>query len=305
MKSDVNYYEIECIKNIEKVLNQYGHYIITNTALLAKTSKYPYDLKTCKIINGSEYKIAIEIKNKISEPLVTGFSRLIEISPIINEVDKFILLTNSSNDKYFRKYIPDAIQSQFEIFNIDSFIKLIDSLEQKKDSYSISVQNFAKELIKIVNKDPENLYKLEWRELEKIIHEIFEKMGFKTTLTPCSKDGGKDIILECQIENNRKTYIIEIKHWKTKLYDKNLIKEFSQVIINEKHEKGIILATSGFGTEIYNLLTEKEPIYIGDERKILSLFKTYEKIENGIFNPISIEELEKNLFVDLYNKKKK
>jgi hypothetical protein len=36
---------------------------------------------------------------------------------------------------------------------------------------------------------------LEWRDLERMMARVMEGLGFKVTLTPPSKDGGKDLIL--------------------------------------------------------------------------------------------------------------
>jgi restriction system protein len=57
--------------------------------------------------------------------------------------------------------------------------------------------------------------KIEWRDVERVVAEIFSGIGSKVELIPSSKDGGKDVILECKENGTSKTYTIEIKHWRS------------------------------------------------------------------------------------------
>lgn len=43
-------------------------------------------------------------------------------------------------------------------------------------------------------KDPTLLYKLDWRKFEEIIAGAYKRQGFEVTLTPRSRDGGRDVI---------------------------------------------------------------------------------------------------------------
>ena len=55
---------------------------------------------------------------------------------------------------------------------------------------------------------------IEWREMEKTLAEVFSGIGFDVELTPSSKDGGKDLVLECLIQGKTHSYFVEIKHWR-------------------------------------------------------------------------------------------
>jgi len=50
-----------------------------------------------------------------------------------------------------------------------------------------------------IAEDIEALRALEWRQLEETMATVLEGLGFKTTLTSASKDGGKDIVLEYHV----------------------------------------------------------------------------------------------------------
>lgn len=165
------------------------------------------------------------------------------------------------------------------------------------------VKQLSKKLIELIVKNPGNLKYLEWRDLERTIAELFEGIGFKITLTPSSKDGGKDVILECKINNIQKSFIIEIKHWRSgQKVGQTAVKEFTNIVTNKKHEKGLYLSTYGFANNYYESLTEKQKsvVRFGKEEKIVELCRTYEKVNNGIWNPTdTLENILLNNTIDL------
>lgn len=62
---------------------------------------------------------------------------------------------------------------------------------------------------------PAELQMLEWRDLERVLREVFEGIGFATHLTRHGKDGGFDLELSAQTEQGKKSYLVEVKHWTT------------------------------------------------------------------------------------------
>ncbi|WFB70044.1 restriction endonuclease [Chryseobacterium sp. WX] len=252
-----------------------------------------------KRINGIEYKIAIELKSnkQITEAIRNGINTLKEVNKK-NHFDKLLLLLLNKNSKNFNNANLIKYQNEnptnLEIINLDDLEKwsqnLSDEISPKEQNeVFFYIRQISKKFIELVGKDIENLKDLEWRDLERMVSELFEGIGFKTTLTPSSKDGGKDIILECLINDIQKTFIIEIKHWRsaTKV-GQAAVKEFTQVIINEKRDKGLFLSTYGFTNNYYESLSEKQKsiVHFGEKEKIVELCKIYEKINNGIWNPI-------------------
>ncbi len=170
-----------------------------------------------KRVSGSEYKIAIELKDKSN--INNAINRGIKMLEKINKVEKFdkllLLFLNRNNlnikndsSHVFLRENP----TNFEIINLDDLDRWTQNLsnffspkEQNEVFYQVKL--LSKKLIELVAKTPENLESLEWRDLERMISELFEGIGFKTTLTPSSKDGGKDVILECTIDDTQKSYI--------------------------------------------------------------------------------------------------
>jgi len=77
-----------------------------------------------------------------------------------------------------------------------------------------------------------DIYNMNWREFESFISFIFSLHGYRTTLTPAEKDGGKDVIAE----KDGITYFIECKHWK---YDGVIGRELVQKLVGAAVGDGI------------------------------------------------------------------
>jgi restriction system protein len=252
------------------------------------------------IDNDKEYKIGIELKSANGN-LKKGVETLMK-STGIHYFDKMLLLT--LKEKLSPNEINSALNIQtinpagIEIITLSNLENWINSLELPDSNHStvetlvkIISQNFAY----LIAKNPNCLNELEWRDIERTVAEVLEGIGFKVILTPSSKDGGKDIILECTSKGKNQTFIIELKHWRSgQKVGGNAIKEFVKVIINEKRDKGLYLATYGYTENYFECLKEIEhkKVLLGEKEKIISLCKTYVKYKSGIWLPTSsLEEI--------------
>lgn len=191
------------------------------------------------------------------------------------------------------RYVNIANPLKVELLTLADLKSWTSKIEIESDlavsDYEDIIKIVSKTFIERIAADPNFLLKIEWRELEKTIAELFEGLAFNVTLTPPSKDGGKDIILEIVKKGKPIEYIVEVKHWKSKqLVGQNSVKEFLKVICNEKRESGLFLSTYGFTSNAFKGLTELErkKIKFGDEDKIVSLCKTYLKVKSGIWTPL-------------------
>lgn len=117
---------------------------------------------------------------------------------------------------------------------------------------------------------------------------VFEKLGFETELTPASKDGDKDIILGFKASDGSRTYVVEVKHWRSrKKVGEKHVTHFVEVIAAEGRVGGLYLSTYGYASDAFKSLTEVErkTLRFGSEEKIAALCKMYLKAESGLWTP--------------------
>lgn len=305
--------EIEVANKLTKLLGKIGfnvEFSDTNPRLRSP------DFIAQKRVDGLEYKIAIELKgnSNINDAIRNGIKTLTDVNEKSTFDRLLLLLLNSPNSRRIDNSLYSFLNdnpTNLEIISLDDLEKWSQNLSEElnpieKNQVIYYIKQLSKKLIELVASNPDNLKQLEWRDLERTISELFEGIGFKTTLTPSSKDGGKDIILECTINDIQKSFIIEIKHWRSgQKVGKSAVKEFTNIIINEKREKGLYLSTYGFSSNYYESLTEKQKskVRFGEQEKIVELCRTYEKVNNGIWNPINtLEDILFDNTIDLKTK---
>jgi small GTP-binding protein len=141
-------------------------------------------------------------------------------------------------------------------------------------------------LCEAVAKNPAALHEIEWRDLERLIARALEEIGFSVVLTPPAKDGGKDIIANCIVENEEKIYYIEIKHWRKRgRPGTKQIYEFIEVNACDNTNGGLFISASGFTDIVYGRLSElsRQNVRLGNQDKIVSLCQQYIRKRDGFW----------------------
>ena len=112
-------------------------------------------------------------------------------------------------------------------------------------------------LIREVANEAAAINQIEWRDLERIMAQVFEEIGFRVTLTNGSKDGGKDLILFCVSPNRidgrftQNKYYVELKHWRSgQLVGANPIQKLIEVSVRDEISGLAIYSTSGFASKL-------------------------------------------------------
>lgn len=155
-------------------------------------------------------------------------------------------------------------------------------------------------IARALSRNPALLAQVEWRDLERVMREVFEGLGFETVLTRPAKDGGHDLELVCDEDGRRARYLVELKHWPSgKKPGRGVYSAFLEVVVRSLDARGgLLLSSSGFSDGLLRGRTEIEQqvIRIGGRNKIVSLCDHYVMREAGIWRPItSLPEL---LFAD-------
>lgn len=252
-----------------------------------------------------EYRIAVEFKSSSNFAEAVNYgARTLNRVDSQKQFDKLLLvLFNALSESYesapiyqeLKRNNPTDIEI-ITIYDLDNWVSNFKQLLSKEEvnEVQILIRELSRKFISLIARNPDYLMDLEWRDIERTLTELFNQIGFNATLTPGSKDGGKDVVLECAINNKKKSYIIEIKHWRSgQKVGQKAVKEFTQVIIAEKRTKGLYLSTFGYTENYLESLTkiERRKINFGDKEKIVELCETYEKIKNGIWIPVPLENI--------------
>lgn len=152
----------------------------------------------------------------------------------------------------------------------------------------IILRDLSAKLARLIAADKGALAHLEWRDVERVVAEVFDGLGFAVTLTPGSKDGGKDVVLGCTVKGVQAEYYVEIKHWRSSTkVGSGAVEKLLKVIVNEKKAGGLFLSTYGFTENAFEQLTtiDRQKLRFGDQDRIVTFCQTYVKAKAGLWSP--------------------
>ncbi len=123
-------------------------------------------------------------------------------------------------------------------------------LKPESDGYKLivtEVNGVTDEVLVRLARDPKGLYEISPRMFEQVVAEIFRRMGYEVTLTPASKDGGKDICAAKRDDIGTFLYLVECKRYRPDTpIGVELIRQLYGVVEEQKATAGILATTSVF-----------------------------------------------------------
>ena len=113
----------------------------------------------------------------------------------------------------------------------------------------VDVQSVSDDLLSRAHAEPKVLYEITPRRFEEFVAELLDRLGYEITLTPASKDGGKDIYAARRDDLGSFLYVVECKQYSPdRRVGVGLIRELNGVVQAERATAGI-LATTAFFTK--------------------------------------------------------
>ena len=237
-------------------------------------------------------EIAIEYKHYRQHAVGVDVVHKLLGTAIVADTPRAMLVTNARFTFAARERVRATSPVGLELIDPDGLRSWLARSEDvpvmELSQVDIIRKEVSRKFIEMITVDPRELDRFEWREMERILAEVFEGLGFGVELTPGSKDGGKDIVLTCRIASKTHTYYVEVKHWRSRTrVGTGAISDFLNVIVNEEVDGGLYLSTYGFCSSAIESLTEvqRTMLKFGTEPKIVSLCKSYVKATSGIWSP--------------------
>jgi restriction system protein len=208
------------------------------------------------------------------------------------DVNRLILLINTRFTMNARELARRLLPVEVELMDADALRAWVRQLDAAHLDAAAEVRRLVRklshDLALLIARDPTALEAIEWRALEEIIAETFSGIGFQVTLTPGSKDGGKDVILECRVSGRQASYIVEVKHWRSGgRVGSGVVRDFLNVIAREHRDGGLFLSTSGYCENAFEQLSQldRQRLRFGEKEKILTVCRKYERAMAGIWSP--------------------
>jgi hypothetical protein len=191
-------------------------------------------------------------------------------------------------------FSPDALQhadtiglGQIDLFGPEHFRNWLSKQSEPQEVVSkceTIVRHAMRELAKTLAQHPDELPKIEWRDLERLLGEVFEGIGFDTRVTRSGKDGGFDLVLTTSEDGKKQVYLVEVKHWSEQKPGISHVRKLVRVTASRQATAGLLLSTSGFTKPVYSGITEFTiPVHLGGQEKIVSLCRTYYRLSSALW----------------------
>lgn len=91
------------------------------------------------------------------------------------------------------------------------------------------------------------------REFEWLIEVLYKEIGYKTELTPATRDGGKDIIANIKREDGNEKVYVECKLYKTTKLTRQAVEAFANRINKDNINRGTLFCTGYVNDNIKNM----------------------------------------------------
>lgn len=109
------------------------------------------------------------------------------------------------------------------------------------------VGDVNRELLAVLQADPERVYELTPRRFEEVTATLFEQLGYTVTLTPASKDGGKDLYIARTDALGSFLYYVECKRYAPdRPVGVGLVNALTGVLASDRATAALMLTTSRF-----------------------------------------------------------
>ncbi|MEQ8627080.1 restriction endonuclease [Ekhidna sp.] len=125
----------------------------------------------------------------------------------------------------------------------------VDDYDEVDNDTLVEVLDNTKKIIREVYRDNNFLNDLHHRRFEEMIAELLRHRGFEVELTKQTRDGGYDILALNNVRGFPIKFLVECKRWSDNV-GIDIIRSFCHVISDEKANKGIIVTSSYFSSEV-------------------------------------------------------
>lgn len=206
--------------------------------------------------------------------------------------DRLMFISSDQISDDLRSFIDTKYPGQIEMLDLKNVRAWLNDIFTNSETEEVYCENIIKKtsilLAEAVASSVNFLQNIEWRDLERMLAMVLDELGFDVELTPGSKDGGKDLIAQCNFAGSNRTYLIEVKHWRssTKVGISH-INSFVSVILKEKADRGLFLSSGGYNNNVFESLTvtQKKHLTLGNSSNIHHLCQLYTKKRSGIWTP--------------------
>lgn len=257
-------------------------YLVKNKQFVYPSHKIPYSDWFYDYINDIENRTITEVKDLV-RCLLRPLNRPLDFE----DYKTFKILEKDVDDEKLKMYNPHLFEYVNRMKNNERFIRIandydafegitwvLELLPRKPYKAVEALRNYLSAQLEILPDDmitgieqciqlilakfiyfeepAKKLLNLHPVEFELLIEELYQGMGYETTWTGATRDGGKDIIAEIDRYDGKEKVYVECKLYNTTKLDISKVGYFGYIIANEKINRGVIFCTGYVSENLKN-----------------------------------------------------
>lgn len=163
------------------------------------------------------------------------------------------------------------------------------AMAEKRETHRalVIVRDMIDALIAAVAAEDIKLADIEWRDLERLVHQTLRGLGFHAHLTPPAKDGGRDVLACDILVDDVHWYNIEIKNWRDRSVGRREVIATLETAVFEGRRGALLLSARPPGAAALSVRTDvhRDFLRFGSEAKIVHSCRHYVASRTGLWKP--------------------
>jgi len=164
------------------------------------------------------------------------------------------------------------------------------AMAEQRDTHRalVIVREMIEQLIAAVAAQDIDISDIEWRDMERLVHQILAGLGFHAHLTASSNDGGRDILACDILIDDVHWFNIEIKHWRDRSVGRREVSATLETALFEGRRGALLLSACPPGAAALSVRTEvyRDFLRFGSEEKIVQSCRHHVSRDGILWRPL-------------------
>ena len=230
-----------------------------------------------KIIGDNGWNIRI-VNTEASADMIICDSEYFVVSTNTSPTNRFHYSDDRKDCKEVQQYFEYLWDKSTDILYEDLLKNLIPSIQSELFTTS---SEYWESLFSELIRTPTKIYELSPRKFEELVAEMLLRDGCSVTLTPETRDGGRDILAANMSSLGEHLFLVECKRYApNNPVGVSLVRALYGIVEEEKASAGLLITTSYFTKEAFNFRDRIEHrMSFKDYSNLNEWIKTFKKID--------------------------
>jgi restriction endonuclease/uncharacterized protein DUF4062 len=140
------------------------------------------------------------------------------------------------------------------------------------------------DVIRRLSREPRELYALDPRKFEELVAELLTRDGANVTLTPSTRDGGRDLLVNHRTPIGSHFYLVECKRYAAERpVGVSVVRGFYGVVAQERATAGLLVTTSTFTPAAFSFQSAiRHQLTLQEYTDVAAWIRRHDRLSRGL-----------------------